>query len=152
MKPEDLYHRGIVVNDLDAAKKWLTDTLGYRWCDEYAGEQEVETPGGQTKVQIHFAYSLDEPRLELLQAVPGTVWVPSDSGIHHLGYWSDDVDGDVRSLVADGATVQVKAPGGDAESLWAYLMTPTGIRVELVSRAIEPLMRDWFATGRSPLA
>jgi hypothetical protein len=37
------------------------------------------------------AHSGSDPRLELLQTVPNTVWTPADSGVHHIGYWSDDV-------------------------------------------------------------
>src|SRR5579862_8569652 len=98
MTPEDLYHTGIVVDDFEGALAWLTDVAGYRWCDELALDQVVWTPEGDRKVPIRFAYSRDEPRLEVLQAVPGTVWVPSDSGIHHLGYWSEALDSDLEAL------------------------------------------------------
>ena len=151
MKPEDLYHTGIVVEDFDAALPWFTDVVGYRWCDELAVDQDVWTPEGERTVPIRFAYSMSEPRLEVLQAVPGTVWVPSSSGAHHLGFWSDDVDGDIEMLVGNGLHVEVRAPMPDGSSLWAYCHGPFGPRVELVSRSLEPMMADWFATGRSPL-
>jgi len=151
MKPEDLYHTGIVVEDFDAALQWFTDVAGYRWCDELALEQVVWTPDGERTVPIRFAYSTSEPRLEVLQAVPGTVWMPSTSGVHHLGYWSDDVDRDVDTLVRHGLEAEVKAPKPDGSSMWAYCRGDSGPRVELVSRSLEPMMADWFATGRSPL-
>ncbi len=151
MKPEDFYHTGIVVEDFDAALRWFTDVAGYRWCDDLAVEQEVWTPDGNRVVPIHFAYSMSEPRLEVLQTVPDTVWVPSNSGAHHLGYWSDDVDEDIQTLVENGFQVEVKAPMPDGSALWAYCHGPRGPRVELVSRSLEPMLADWFATGRSPL-
>ena len=151
MKPEDLYHTGIVVEDLDAARRWLTDVAGYRWCDEYAGDVVVETVGGEIEVPIRFAYSMSEPRLELLQSVPGTVWVPESSGIHHLGYWSDDVERDLATLAAQGMHVEVRAISGPSRTQWAYSKGPSGPRIELVDRALEPMMSAWFATGRSPL-
>ena len=40
---------------------------------------------------MKMAYSKSEPRLEIIQSIPGTVWEPADSGVHHIGYWSDDV-------------------------------------------------------------
>ena len=72
MKPEDLYHTGIVVDDFAATLSWLTKVAGYQWCDEFAGEQVVETPEGERTVPFHFAYSMNEPRLEFIEAVPGT--------------------------------------------------------------------------------
>ena len=33
MKPDDLYHKGIVVDDRDATLKWFTVVAGYRWTD-----------------------------------------------------------------------------------------------------------------------
>ena len=151
MKPADLYHSGIVVDDVDATMRWLTDTAGYRWCDPYAGDQLIETPAGERTLPFHIAYTMDEPRLELLATVPGTCWVPSTSGIHHLGYWSDDVDRDVATLVANGLQVEARAPNPDGSSLWAYCKGPIGTRIELVSRTLEPLMTPWFTTGHSPL-
>ncbi|HXX89206.1 MAG TPA: VOC family protein [Acidimicrobiales bacterium] len=152
MKADDLYHSGIVVEDFDGTLQWFTSVAGYRWCDEMALEQTVETPEGERTVPIRFAYSMSEPRLEVLQAVPGTLWMPSTSGVHHLGYWSDDVDGDIDTLVRSGLQVEVRAPLPDGSALWAYCMGTSGPRVELVSRSIEPMMAEWFATGRSPLA
>ena len=65
MKAEDLYHVGIVVDDLDATLRRFTDVAGYRWCDEYSGDQLVETPSGELTIPLRFAYSMDEPRLEI---------------------------------------------------------------------------------------
>ena len=152
MKPEDLYHTGIVVEDFAASLERLTEVAGYRWCDEMALEQTVWTPQGQQTVPIRFTYSMSEPRLEILQSVPGTVWMPATSGIHHLGYWSDDVDGDLEVLAGQGYVVEVKAAMSRQSSLWAYGRPGSGPRIELVHRSLEPMMADWFATGRSPLA
>lgn len=151
MKPEDLYHTGIVVADFDATLQWFTDVAGYRWCDEYAGEQTVKAADGEKTIPLRFAYSINEPRLEILQAIPGTLWAPTSSGVHHLGYWSDDVDRDIDALVATGFKIEVRAPLPDGTSLWAYCKGETGPRIELVSRLIEPAIREWLATGRSPL-
>ncbi len=150
MKPEDLYHIGIVVDDLDATLRWLTDTAGYRWCEEYAGDQLVETPTGEITIPMRFAYSMDAPRLEILQSVPGTLWTPSSSGIHHLGYWSDDVDADVDTLVAAGHVVEAKVPVPDGTSMWAYCRAEGEARIELVSAMLRPIMEEWFETGRMP--
>ena len=150
MKAADLYHAGIVVDDFDATLALLTETAGYQWCEEYRGDQLVQTPSGQITVPMRFTYSLAEPRLEILQAVPGTIWVPSDSGVHHLGYWSDDVSADAAALAARGLPAEVTSCTPDGTMLWAYCKGISGPRIELVSRALEPLMREWFAVGRQP--
>ena len=150
MKPEDLYHVGIVVDDLDAMLRWFTDVAGYQWCEEYAGDQLVQTPEGEVTVPLRFAYSMNEPRLEILQAIPGTLWTPSDSGIHHLGYWSDDVNHDVDTLMAAGHEVEAKAVLPDGSTLWAYCKADVATRVEVVSSLIRPIMTQWFETGRMP--
>jgi catechol 2,3-dioxygenase-like lactoylglutathione lyase family enzyme len=152
MRPEDLYHIGIVVEDLDATLRWYTDAAGYEWCEQYAGDQVVETAGGEVTIPLRFAYSMNEPRLEILQAIPDTLWTPSDSGIHHLGYWSDDVNADVETLVATGLTVEARAPLPDGSALWAYCKADAGTRVEVVSSLIRPVMTQWFQTGRMPQA
>ena len=46
MKPEDLYHTGIVVDDLDATLDWFTKVAGYRWTDVVEVDQVAETPHG----------------------------------------------------------------------------------------------------------
>ena len=152
MTPEDMYHTGIVVEDFGAGLARLTDLAGYRWCEELAIDQMVWTPAGDVKVPIRFAYSMSEPRLEVIEAVPGTVWVPADSGIHHLGYWSHDVAGDLAALTDKGMQVEVQSLLPDGSPLWAYCRGATGPRVELVSRTLEPMMTTWFTTGRSPFA
>ena len=92
-----------------------------------------------------------EPRLEILQTVPGTVWVPADSGVHHLGYWSDDVESDLAALEANGMRYEVKSynPDGSGTLLWAYCKGPAGPRIELVSRAMAPFIEHWWSTASS---
>ena len=92
MRPADQFHVGIVVDDLDRALGDLSARFGYRWADEIHVDQPVQLPHGTATVEFRFRYSRDAPRLEIIEARPGTLWVPArDSGIHHLGYWSDDI-------------------------------------------------------------
>ena len=54
---------------------------------------DAAEPSGDVELDLRFAYSATEPRLEIIRSVPGSLWVPAPgSGIHHLGYWSDDVE------------------------------------------------------------
>jgi lactoylglutathione lyase len=147
MKPDDLYHTGIVVDDLDATLQWFTAVAGYRWTDVVEVDQMVATPEGEVTVPMRMAYSGEDPRVEILQTIPNTIWTPADSGVHHLGYWSDDVDADVVALEANGMTVEVKSLLPEGTTLWAYCKGATGPRIELVSRAMEPFIAHWFATA-----
>ena len=80
MKAENLYHTGIVVDDLEAAMKWLTDVAGYTWTDVVSVDQQAVTPDGEVTIPMKMVYSGADPRLELLQTVPGTVWSNSSRG------------------------------------------------------------------------
>ena len=147
MKPDDLYHTGIVVDDLDATLKWFTVVASYRWTDVVEVDQTVYTPKREATVPMRMAYSSDDPRVEILQTIHNTVWTPADSGVHHLGYWSDDVDADVAKLEANGMVLEVKSLLPEGSTLWAYCKGATGPRIELVSRAMEPFIAQWFATA-----
>ena len=144
MKAIDLYHTGLVVDDFDGTMAWFTETAGYEWCDSYAGDIPVVADDSETTIPLRLVYSKSEPRLELLQTIPGTIWVPADSGVHHLGYWSDDVDADVATLTAGGMSVEVRAPLPDGSSMWAYCKGSSGPRIEFVSRSLEPALRQMF--------
>jgi lactoylglutathione lyase len=151
VKPENLYHSGIVVEDLDATLDWFTKVAGYRWTDVVEVDQVAQTPDGEITIPMRMAYSGNLPRLEILQTAPGTIWVPADSGVHHLGYWSDDVESDLATLEANGMRHEVKSynPDGSGTLLWAYCKSPIGPRIELVSRAMEPFIEYWWATADS---
>ncbi len=142
----DLYHTGLVVEDLDEARSRLTELAGYRWGPTAGGDTPVITADGERVLPMRIVYSADEPRIELVQAMPGTIWMPTGAGVHHLGYWSDDVDADMASLVDRGLTVEARAPSPEGSTLWAYCNGggDTGPRIELVSRAIQPVLQGLF--------
>ena len=149
MKAQDLYHTGLVVDDIDATMRWFTEVAGYEWCDQFVGEQVVQLPGGERTLTMNGVYSLSEPRLELVRTIPDTLWQPTNAGVHHLGYWSDDVDSDVARLVANGAELQASSFLPDGSSLWAYCRAASGPRIEFVSRVLEPILSAWWTTGRT---
>jgi catechol 2,3-dioxygenase-like lactoylglutathione lyase family enzyme len=140
VRPSDLFHVGIVVDDAPATRAWLTETAGFQWGDEVDVTLPVRLAGGEQDVRFRFAYSKDEPHLEVIQAVPGTPWEPvSGSGIHHLGHWSEDVAADVAAMVAAGCELEAIAGPEDAPA-FAYLRTPAGPRIELVPASNKPFM------------
>ena len=99
-------------------------------------------------VLLRVTYSMDEPHLELIETTPGTLFTPSATNLHHLGFWCDDIDGDVAALEARGGALEGKGyakAGGDP--LWAFVKPPGGPLIELVDRTAKPWMDRWWATG-----
>lgn len=135
---EDLYHTGIVVPDLDAATRRFSAVAGYSWTRPIEGPLAIRTPAGQQTVDFRFAYSLQRPCVELIQEVPETPWVAgSTNAVHHLGYFTDDFATTASALQAHGFTLELCPAGDDgAPSIFAYYLSPDGVRVEIVDRTI----------------
>lgn len=148
MKPGDLFHVGIVVDDLAAAAAELTALYGYRWCEEIGASVRVRLPTGDAVLDLTSVYSMSTPRLELVRSVPGTLWQPADSGVHHLGYWSDDVAADSAGLARRGHPAEAEGTRPDGTPYWAFHRAAGGPRVELVTRALQPVLERYWTTGR----
>lgn len=151
MRAEDQFHVGIVVDDVDATLAELTARFGYKWSDRIGGPTSVVLPTGPTEVEFSLVYSRTVPRLEIIRSVPGTIWTPvAGSGIHHIGYWCDDVDADARELESSGFTTEAVGTQPDGRANWAYHRGPTGPRIELMSRRLQPLLEHvWGPTDGS---
>jgi hypothetical protein len=151
MKAEDQFHVGIVVDDLEGTLAQLSDLFGYQWCEQIAAPTPVALPAGDTVVDFRFAYSMNAPRLEIIQSIPGTLWTPvAGSGLHHVGYWSDDVAGDAAALEARGIPREAAGTRPDGTVSWAYHRAESGPRIELVTSDLRPLLEQYWATGKTP--
>jgi Glyoxalase/Bleomycin resistance protein/Dioxygenase superfamily len=148
-----LYHVGIVVADVEVAKEHLSELLGVTWgpvvhvdaLDVRAFDPEARD-GNDLVVPNTLCYSTESPHLELVQAVPGTVWECNEhSNLHHIGVWTD-------ALPEDSATYSdLRCPlqlcGRDADGglqQFAYHRDPLGVRIELVDAAMKPLMEEFM--------
>jgi lactoylglutathione lyase len=149
MKPEYLYHTGIIVDDVEAAKRWYSEKAGYQWTDTGSSQQTIQFADGEKTVPMVVAYSRTPPYLELVQTIPGTIWTPSNAGPHHLGYWSDDVEADLNALMKSGAAFEAKSVAPNGMTLWAYCKHPAFGRIELVGIMMKPMLEQWFATGKT---
>lgn len=140
MNPADCYHTGLVVDDMAAAAERLTRVMGYRWTKPVDAALSVATADGDIEVPFRFVYSVDAPHLEVIQAVPGTIWTPPPrGGAHHLGYWVDDMAGAAAQLERSGYRLEAR-PSGETLSMFAYYVDPAEVRIEIVDRALFP---DW---------
>lgn len=151
MRAEDQFHVGVVVDDFDSTLAALSELFGYEWCDEIGGPTLVTLPTGDAVVDLKFAYSMTSPRLEIIRSVAGTLWEPAaGSGIHHVGYWSDDVAADSARLVRRGFATEATGARPDGKPYWTFHRSATGPRIELVSRSVQGALEQYWATGRLP--
>jgi catechol 2,3-dioxygenase-like lactoylglutathione lyase family enzyme len=140
LNPADFYHVGIIVPDIARAAARLTTVAGYQWTKPVEATLPVTTEAGDHEVPFEFVYSLQAPHLELVTEIPGTIWTaPTDTATHHLGYWADDLTATARQL-EDAGFRQEARPSGDTLTSFAYYTDNTGLRIEIVDRALFP---DW---------
>jgi hypothetical protein len=144
MDAADLYHAGVVVEDFEGARTALTAAGGHRWTETAISEVAVQLPDGERTVRFKVCFSTTRPHLELIEAIPGTVWEPPSSGVHHVGYWSDDVVADCAALEAGGMDVEAWAELGGIR-MFAYCKAGDGPRIELVHRSFQPVLAGWVA-------
>ncbi|MFW0785587.1 VOC family protein [Gordonia sp. CPCC 206044] len=148
MRAEDLFHVGVVTNDSEATRQSLSALLGYEWGPDVGSQVEVMTPGGPIATVMSCSFSVQTPRIEVVTEVPGTMWT-GGGGVHHLGYWSDDVAADLGVLEESGFVREAVRTGPDGEPFFAFCRNDSGLRLELVTRAAEPgLSQCWSGPGR----
>jgi hypothetical protein len=140
LRAADLYHTGIVVPDVEAAMARMSEVAGYRWTKPLSRELPIRMADGERVLTLRYAYSLDAPHIELIQEVPGTPWTATaHAAAHHLGYFCDDLPATSNGLEAAGFALEACAvTDGDAPSVFAYHLAPTGERIEIVDRALMP--------------
>ena len=143
MQASDQFHAGIVVDNLDSAMEDLGSLLGYRWCPVLTVPLPVQFPAEEKNVELTFVYSLETPRLELVATIPGTLWSPV-AGVHHLGYWSDDLNADGRLLEGRGYTLEAAGLAGNGSPLWSYHRKANGLRIELVDRGLRGFLDKYW--------
>ena len=145
------YHVGIVVADLAAARVELQQQLGVTWGPVFHLDavEYREGSGRDLALPTTICYSVDEPHLELIQEIPGSVWVRNQhSNLHHIGFWSDDLDADGTELTAAGCPLQLCGRAGDeAPVSFAYHRNDLGVRVEIVDSTIREVMGFLFQPG-----
>jgi hypothetical protein len=138
VRHEDLWHTGIVVDDLAAAMDDVGGQLGVTW---YKGGAEVRmtTDEGVRTVETAYALSKEGPHhVELGQSIEGTLWTaPAPGHAHHLGYWVDDVVAASAALDQAGSPrVAILAMSDDTPPICAYHRSATGLYIEVVTRTM----------------
>lgn len=141
LRHDDLWHTGIVVDDLDAAKEEIGTQLGVTWF-EGGGEVRLRTDTGLRTVRTSYALSMEGPHhIELCQSVGGTFWTATSPGhAHHLGYWTADVVATSASLSQRGMPLVATVCFDDSPPICAYHQAKNGLYVEVVGTALRRLL------------
>jgi hypothetical protein len=152
LRPDDLYHTGIVVPDLDAEMARLSDLVGYRWITPQTYTLPIRSATGTRELTMTFVYSLQSPHVELVQQIPGTPWTAAPgNSIHHLGYFTDNLAETARILEASGCTLEATpALSGSDLALFAYYIDAFGTRIEIVDRALFPDFPAFLQSAAAP--
>ena len=125
----------IAVKDIDKVVESWSSMFGIGpWT--YTDIGGTDAKGRPWKARLAFAY-LGPLQIELVQPVEGRIFQSRfldtfGEGLHHLGFYVDDVDGEASNLVAQGAKLLITDPGN-----FAYLESggPGGVIFELMRRA-----------------
>ncbi|CPR10941.1 bleomycin resistance protein [Mycobacterium bohemicum DSM 44277] len=140
LRPEDLYHTGIVVPDLGAAMARMSALAGYRWIRPLTYTLPFRTAAGVREFTSSVVYSVQGPHIELVQEVAGSPWTAAPGrSVHHLGYFADDLTATAKTLERNGFRFEMTAdvPGSEL-AMFAYYVDDFGTRIEIVDRAIFP--------------
>ncbi len=124
----------IAVKDIDKVIESWSSMFGIGpWSFTDIGGTDAK--GRSWKARMAFAY-LGPVQIELVQPVEGRIFQSRfldtfGEGLHHLGFYVDDVDGEVSKLLAQGAKLILTDPGN-----FAYLESggPGGVIFELMRR------------------
>ena len=148
LRPEDFYHTGIVVPDIDAAMARLTALAGYQWINPMSYTLPFRTATGTHELTSTIVYSVQSPHIELVNEVPGTPWTAAPgNAVHHVGYFTDNLAESARMLESNGFALEMTGDVAGSElSLFAYYVDSFGTRIEIVDRALFP---DWPAFLRA---
>ena len=125
---------GIVVRDADKVMESWTKLFGIGpWRSQKMGGTDAK--GRSWKARLVFA-NLGTVQLELIQVVEGRLFhsrflEEHGEGIHHLGFYADDVDGEAANLVKQGAKVLFANPGN---FIYLDIGGPGGVIYELIKR------------------
>jgi catechol 2,3-dioxygenase-like lactoylglutathione lyase family enzyme len=100
-----VWHIGIAVPDLAEGQEELGGVFGLEWRPARVRSLTLADAAGRLhEVECHVAFSLGGPfAVEVWQAIPGSpLDIPEGGGVHHIGYWVNDLAAEAERLEALG--------------------------------------------------
>ena len=140
-----IWHIGIAVHDLEKGQRELSEVFGLRWRPARVRRLTLADAADRYEVECHVVFSLGGPfAVEVWQAIPGTpLDMPDGGGVHHIGYWVDDLAAESKRLDALGYPAY--ATVGTTPLLYRG---PAGTIIELCDlHSDRPSLRDLFPSG-----
>ncbi len=113
-KPEAIAQVSWAVRDIDKVVESWSKLYGFGpW--SYVENGGVDAKGRTWKIRMAFA-DVGPLQLELVECTEGRIFQSRfidtwGEGVHHIGWYVDDVDKTVAGLAAEGARVFVHDPG-----------------------------------------
>jgi len=141
-----IWHIGFAVPDLQESQEEFGEVFGLRWRPARVRRLTLADAAGRPyEVECHVIFSLGGPfAIEVWQAIPGTpLDVPEGGGVHHIGYWVDDLAAEAKRLGGLGYS-------GYATAGTTPLLNrgPAGTLIELCDlHSDRPSLRDLFPPG-----
>ena len=102
------FHMGVVVSNLEEAMEFYSAGTGLTWHSPQSLDVEHLVEGHVVATNVRFTYSVEGPvQVELVEGPIGSFWDPNvDAGTYHMGYWTEDLRGDLDVLTDAGWTVR----------------------------------------------
>lgn len=149
--PEDLYHSGFVVVDLERAVSGLQGAGIRRWtAPRQTSGMSALREGSSVPARFRYAYSCDGPHhLELIEPLDAEVFEQrGDITFHHFGFWTDDLEQGVRSAVEAGLPLEVAfIDDATGKTKVTYHRDElSGLRYELVPASSRPTWEERWAS------
>lgn len=146
-----LFHTGIIVDDLEQAMASWGVALGLHWAPPKSAATPMHCPDGVLGREVRFSYSVEGPHhIELLEQVDPSPYLSLTGGryIHHLGYYTRDLAGQSRRLEDLGFPCElsgVTAGGGVARATFHRNVLAPGMWIELVDESVASDIDPWMA-------
>ena len=124
------FHVCMVVVDMEAAQKELTEALGVTWRPPHHSQY------GEWEISVCYSHQ-GPPYLELVQGGEGGPWDTSQgSRIDHIGYFSEEVVKESERWQAAGIPIDFDPAPYGREGVFCYHKAlAAGVRLELVNEA-----------------
>lgn len=133
MNPTGFYHLCLAVPDLSAALAELSDAVGATFAEPRRSRL------GEWDYELTFS-AQGPPYLEVISGSAGSPWDVAEAGVHHVGFWSTDLERDSAELAA---TAPLAFDGCAFGRRFAYhRLGAAGLTVELLDVGYQA---DWRA-------
>jgi hypothetical protein len=142
LRMPELFHSGMIVDDIEKVMASMAEGFGTLWSEPVLRGGQTWSPDGAKSRSMLVTYSIGgEHQIELVQLLDDTAWAWAKGGpwLHHLGYWVDDLRGEIARLEKCGYVLQLgNGPLDQGPQHFAYLYHPQGgLYIELVDVSIK---------------